>query len=104
MRAWENHPSGPAMGTLLLCPCCGGGLPTRRGLRRHLVTHGMDSTLAFRISSTAPREIRPTNWLCALCHRQFTSARGLFVHVRASGHRLRDDPLSARPPGLATSS
>lgn len=92
------------MGTLLLCPCCGGGLPTRRGLRRHLVTHGMDATRAFRISSTAPRETRPSNWFCALCQRQFVSARGLFVHVRASGHRRQDDPLAGSARSLVTTS
>jgi hypothetical protein len=73
---------------ILLCPCCGAGLATRRGLRLHLVSHGYDWEGTLAQSSDIMRTHAPAVWRCKLksCRRTFATVRGLCLHGRASGH------------------
>ena len=76
----------PFVVSLLLCPGCGGGLPTRRGMRRHLESHGWDPPSAFALATAILRTEPPSVWKCLGCRRRFETVRGLFRHVRVSGH------------------
>lgn len=85
--------------SLLLCPSCGGGLPTRRGFRRHLESHGWEPERAFTLASETTRSEAPSAWKCLVCRRRFPTVRGLIRHVRARGHLAGEKPsLIPGPP------
>jgi len=41
---------------------------------------------AFAVASEIIRRQAPTAWDCITCRRRFASGRGLFQHIRITGH------------------
>lgn len=80
----------PIVLSVLKCPTCGRGYPTRWRLKRHLVSHGSNPTAALALASIAVREPSPTRYRCTDCSRQFSSREGLSLHIRQARHGALD--------------
>lgn len=61
-------------------------MTTRRGLRLHLLSHGLSWAETHGIATDVSRSRPPTSWKCKGCRRRFATVRGLSLHSRNAGH------------------